>query len=352
MSSSKPMSKAETPPEFEAHFAQEESIDYGEFKHHRNPELARVRRFLEWKAFQGGLWLGKTLSLEHLQQLGRQVGRVAYRLFPKERGIAQTQLQRLFPEAADMEVRVRECFEHFGQLIFEFFAIEQIASEASERLVIENEAVLHEALSQERGVILLGMHFGNWELISVYAQLSGIPMSAATTNVPDPRLNEAIRNVRERGPLKLISRGDPQATRKLLRCFQNREVFVLAIDQDTNVPSHWVPFFDMPAKTPLSAASLALRTGAPVVNYLVFREPHGRFRLCFESWGTFSRDPEQSDAQSQFNVSWALNRKMETILREHPTQWAWFHRRWRHQPNAEELEALKHLIDHATELEL
>jgi len=43
---------------------------------------------------------------------------------------------------------------------------------------------------------------------------------------------------------------------------------------------------------------------------------------------------------------------METILREHPTQWAWFHRRWRHQPNAEELEALKHLIDHATELEL
>ena len=346
-----PSEPPETETAFDAHW-QEEALNYQAFRHHRSSRLAHLRRTAEWRLFQGGLWLGKRLPLEQLQLLGRQLGRVALKLFPKERGIAQTQLSHAFPDASDEQraTWLQACFENFGQLLFEFLGMDQIDHDASNRLLVENEAVLRDALDQQRGVILLGLHLGNWELINVYSRLSGIPMSAATTNVPDPRLNDAIRTIRERGALKLISRGDPQATRKLLRCFQDKEVFVLATDQDTNVPSHWVPFFNLPAKTPQSAAALALRTGAPVVNYLILREPDGRFRLRFEHWGSFRRDPEVEDAQNQFNVSLHLNRQMETVLRNHPDQWAWFHRRWRHQPTPEELDDMKTRLRRATRL--
>lgn len=338
---------------FEAHWQSDGSaIDYQAFRHHRSSRMAHWRRTAEWRLFQGGTWLGKRLPLEQLQTLGKQLGRIALKLFPKERGIAQTQLAHVFPEAsgAQREAWLQACFENFGQLLFEFLGMDQIDQAAEERLIFENEDALQQALAQQKGVILLGLHLGNWELINIYSRISGVPMSASTTNVPDPRLNEAIRSIRERGALKLISRGDPHATRKLLRCFQDKEVFVLAIDQDTNVPSHWVPFFNLPAKTPQSAAALALRTGAPVVNYLILREPNGRFRLRFENWGSFTRLPEVDDAQNQFLVSLHLNRQMEALLRTYPDQWAWFHRRWRHQPTPEELDEMKTRLRLATSL--
>jgi KDO2-lipid IV(A) lauroyltransferase len=209
-------------------------------------------------------------------------------------------------------------------------------------LEVENEEALTKAIQAEKGVILLAMHSGNWELISAYAKRSGLKMKAATTNFPDPRINELIESQREHGNMEILRRGTSSAIRKLLSCLREKEVLVLAIDQDTNVLSTWVPFFGIPAKTPVGAAVFALKTGASVVSYNVIRQPNGTFRMRFETLGNFVRQHPEME-QDVYSVTRKMNLHLEQRIREHPQQWAWFHRRWRHRPVEEELKKMKEL---------
>ncbi|MGY8698050.1 MAG: lysophospholipid acyltransferase family protein [bacterium] len=317
---------------------------YDEFKKNRPVWTTSLRRGVEYAVFRFGLFLGKKLSLPQLQKMGRGVGSFGYKVLHKDRGIVEKQLELIFPEldAAQRKQWTQECFAHFGQMLFEFLSLPQILRDEADLLEVENEEALTKAIQAEKGVILLAMHSGNWELISAYAKRSGLKMKAATTNFPDPRINELIESQREHGNMEILRRGTSTAIRKLLSCLREKEVLVLAIDQDTNVLSTWVPFFGIPAKTPVGAAVFALKTGASVVSYNVIRQPNGTFRMRFETLGNFVRQHPEME-QDVYSVTRKMNLHLEQRIREHPQQWAWFHRRWRHRPVEEELKKMKEL---------
>ena len=323
---------------------------YDEFKKIRPVWTTSLRRGIEYAVFRFGLFLGRKLSLPQLQKMGRGVGSFAYRVLRKDRGIVEKQLELIFPEF-DAEQRnqwTRECFGHFGQMLFEFLSLPQIVFNEANLLEVENEEALTNAVQAEKGVILLAMHSGNWELISAYAKRSGLKMNAATTNFPDARENELIESQREHGNMEILRRGSSTAIRKLLSCLRNKEVLVLAIDQDTNVLSTWVPFFGIPAKTPVGAAVFALKTGASVVSYNVIRQANGTFRMRFETLGNFVRQHPEME-QDVYAVTRKMNLHLEQRIRENPQQWAWFHRRWRHRPSEEELRKMKALEQYVIE---
>ncbi|MBT5793898.1 MAG: hypothetical protein HOI10_03405 [Deltaproteobacteria bacterium] len=320
---------------------------YDEFKKNRPVWTTSLRRGVEYAVFRFGLFLGKKLSLPQLQKMGRGVGNFGYKVLRKDRGIVEKQLELIFPEldAAQRKQWTQECFSHFGQMLFEFLSLPQILRDEADLLEVENEEALTKAIQLEKGVILLAMHSGNWELISAYAKRSGLKMKAATTNFPDPRINELIESQREHGNMEILRRGTSTAIRKLLSCLREKEVLVLAIDQDTNVLSTWVPFFGIPAKTPVAAAVFALKTGASVVSYNVIRQPNGTFRMRFETLGNFVRQHPEME-QDVYSVTRKMNLHLEQRIRENPQQWAWFHRRWRHRPVEEELKKMKELEQH------
>ena len=320
---------------------------YDEFKKNRPVWTTSMRRGVEYAVFRFGLFLGKILTLSNLQKMGRGVGRFAYFVLLKDRGIIEKQLELIFPELDPFQRKqwTRECFTHFGQMLFEFMSLPQILHDEANLLYVENEDSIKNAIQMGKGVILLAMHSGNWELISAYAKRSGLKMKAATTNFPDPRINELIENQREHENMEILRRGTSSSIRKLLNCLREKEVLVLAIDQDTNVLSTWVPFFGIPAKTPIGASVFAIKTGAPVVSYNVIRQPNGTFRMRFETLGSFVRQHSEME-QDVYSVTKKMNLHLEKRIRENPQQWAWFHRRWRHHPAEEELQKMIQLEQH------
>ena len=320
---------------------------YDEFKKNRPVWTASLRRGVEYAVFRFGLFLGKNLSLPRLQKMGREVGSFAYKVLRKDRGIVEKQLELIFPEldAAQRKQWTQACFAHFGQMLFEFLSLPQILRDEADLLEVENEEALTKAIQADKGVILLAMHSGNWELISAYAKRSGLKMKAATTNFPDPRINELIESQREHGNMEILRRGTSSSIRKLLSCLREKEVLILAIDQDTNVLSTWVPFFGIPAKTPVGAAVFALKTGASVLSYNVIRQPNGTFRMRFETLGNFVRQHPKME-QDVYSVTRKMNLHLEKRIRENPQQWAWFHRRWRHRPAEEELKKMNEMEQH------
>lgn len=321
----------------------QEEISYQAFKKKRPRWTKTIRRNLEYKALQGGIALGRYLTFEKLQFVGRCLGRVAYYLLKKDRGIIEKQLALVFPEIpiTDRQQWTHECFLHFGQMFFEILGMDHVMVESNQRFKIYGEELLQEGHDRGKGTIVLGSHLGNWEMLSSYITKTGYSTKVAVTPLYDERLNDFLIKLREKGGVTLIQRGQSQATRAILECFKKNEIFFVLTDQDTDVSSMFVPFFGMPAQTPIGASSLALKTGAFVISAIVIRQPQGQFEIRFERVGVFEkRKYNRSDV---FEVTAQFNQHLEQIIRRYPSQWAWFHRRWKHQPTEKDIHFLEEM---------
>ncbi|MEC7218115.1 MAG: lysophospholipid acyltransferase family protein, partial [SAR324 cluster bacterium] len=220
-------------------------------------------------------------------------------------------------------------------LLMEFFALNHLMKHHQEHVNVEGYPIVEQALAKGKGVIFVGLHMGNWEMLLPFAAEKGHYAALVTTNVPDERLNELIRQHRQRGNLELIPRGDPQTMRKILNCFKRNGILFLAVDQDTNVPSIWAPFFGMLAKTPVSVARFAMKTGAPVLGFTTLRQLDGSFEVKIYDWGSFHSESKVLE-EDLYRVTRWINQRIEELIRIDPPQWAWFHRRWRHPASAED----------------
>ena len=111
------------------------------------------------------MYWGARISLPKLQIFGKQVGKLAWYVLKKDRGIVEKQLSQIFPEIPETTRQewAKNCFIHFGQLMMEIFAQTRLMEEHEKYIFVENGEILAQAIAQKRGVILLGIHMGNWK---------------------------------------------------------------------------------------------------------------------------------------------------------------------------------------------
>ncbi len=93
----------------------------------------------------------------------------------------------------------------------------------------------------------------------------------------------------------------------------------------------YAPFFGYRCLTAAGVATLALRTRGPVVLTYVYREgPDAHVatvdpRLDLPRTGNVERDIVEATT--------IMNREFERVIRAHPEQWLWGHRRFRRSPD-------------------
>jgi KDO2-lipid IV(A) lauroyltransferase len=225
---------------------------------------------------------------------------------------------------------LRATATHLGRVLGE---VAWLWSVAPARLLARTEMVGLEHLQGARGdrlgAILVTGHCGNWEWMNLALGASGLAMSVAAREVYDPRLDGVAQHLRGRFGGDTVLRG-PEAGGRLVRALRRGRVMGLLIDQDIDAPGAFVEFFGQPAWTPVGAALLALRTGAPVVPGFAARLPDGRMQVRFEPP---LPHPDGKDLETRAAILTAqLTARIEAQIRQHPTQWVWMHRRWKRRP--------------------
>jgi len=98
------------------------------------------------------------------------------------------------------------------------------------------------------------------------------------------------------------------------------------MDQNTTLSEGvFVDFFGTPACANVAFAKIAARTGAPVIpGFAMWSEEEQRYVLKF-----YPPVPMTGDASADTQ---ALHSVLEQVIREHPGQWLWLHRRWKTRP--------------------
>ena len=260
--------------------------------------------------------------------IGSALGRLFFLVDRRHRLIAERQLQAAFPRKSAAECRAiaRATFVHFGRLLVSVLRFGGLSREQmSARVEYEGLERVKAALAGGKGVLIFTGHFGYWELQGLAHALVMPPISVLARPLDNPRLHELLERIRcATGNQVIYKQG---ALRRVLRALeQNEGVAILADQHVQSTDAVMVDFFNRPAATAPVLATLALRTGAPLIPAFALPLPGGRYRMIYEHPvempSTTSENPVRELTQRCTDV-------LEMYVRRHPDLWLWMHRRWR-----------------------
>lgn len=189
-------------------------------------------------------------------------------------------------------------------------------------------------LAEGRGLVLLTPHLGSFEVSAqAYAEAFGARQPITVLYRPARKrwLRELEETARAR-PALATAPATLAGVRQMLRALKRGETVGMLPDQ---VPPEgmgvWAPFFGQPAYTMTFAARLVRQTGAAVGVLWTERLPQGAGYVVRAQPLAEPLPPEGDDAA----CAAAMNRAMEAVIRQKPSQYLWGYHRYK-QPRAAE----------------
>jgi Kdo2-lipid IVA lauroyltransferase/acyltransferase len=223
----------------------------------------------------------------------------------------------------------RDVFRHFAMAGVDAVRIPQMIERGMDRFItVENLHILDQALAGGKGVIALTGHFGNWELMGAYMAQRGYPIKAIGAPLDNPWMDRLVVEMRNRAGYANIMRGE--GARAIIRALKAGHVLAMLIDQDTKVNGVFVDFFGHKAHTAVGPVVLAQRFEIPVIPVFMRMKPDRTYHIeCFPEIPLFASGDKETDILKNTQKCSDI---YETVIRKHPEQWAWMHRRWRKKP--------------------
>jgi KDO2-lipid IV(A) lauroyltransferase len=293
----------------------------------------------EWLAY-AAVWL----ILKTLGALPRAVARVfaasvtslLFRWQPKLQKTAEFNLGLAFPDWTDAQRKdvTRKMVRNLGWMAAEFARFPRLTKENIEKVVIlEGHENFLEGQRRGNGVLYLTGHIGAWELSSFAHALYGYPLHYLARPLDNKRLDALVTQYRCSSGNQPIFKNE--SARVMLKILKDSGTIGILADQNT-MPEEgvFVDFFGKSACATTGIARVALHTGAAVVpGYAYWDETIQKYRLRFEPPVDLVRtgDTERDVVRNTERFAKAI----EEIIRKHPDQWVWVHKRWKTRPKGE-----------------
>lgn len=272
------------------------------------------------------------LPLTWGQLAGRCLGQAFYVLDRRHRMIAVNNISMALgraPGSPETRRLARKVFGNIGQVLFETcWSLHCEERALTGRFRINGFSNLARAHESGKGVLALTAHFGNWEVLSVVGGMIPFPISIVYRPLDFEPLERFVLDYRTRYGATPIPK--KKAFRAIYRRLKAGDVVSILMDQNVAWREGvFADFFDRLACTNSGMALLAMKSGAPVVPIFLIREGD-RFTAEFlpevptVRTGDKIKDLEENTRR--------FNQVIETMVRRHPDQWFWVHRRWNTRP--------------------
>ena len=230
-------------------------------------------------------------------------------------------LALVWPELPAQEVArlVRAVPANAGRTLIEVYSGAEFVDRAAAAPIRgAGLAALQSARARGQGAILISGHFGNYDVARAVLGRLGMPVGALYQPWSNRRFDVHYRKIIGAISGPIFPRGR-QGLAEMLRHLRAGGFVGILHDQRME---HGAPlrFFRHTAPTALSAAEMALRHDLLLVPVYGVRHPDGvGFDLVIE--------PPIPHTTPEAMMQ-AANDSLEAMVRAHPEQWFWVHRRW------------------------
>jgi KDO2-lipid IV(A) lauroyltransferase len=290
----------------------------------------KLQTFVEYavaRALTGAL---EVLPLPAARRLSSGASRLLDVAIPKLRRVAMTNLSFAFPE---LKVESRKeivdgVFDSIARLLLAISRFPRLnASNVRSWIDYEGLTNYFDAKKNGRGVLVATAHLGNWELSAFAHALMTESMYIMVRPLDNELIDGLVESRRALSGNTLIEKKD--GARLVLKALRANAAVGILIDQNTSpAEGVWIDFFGKPACASSAFVKLAHRSGAAVVpGFALWDGKLDRYVLRFYPQLEMTGDI-QVDTQN-------IHRIFEQVIREHPEQWLWIHRRWKTRPPGE-----------------
>lgn len=243
--------------------------------------------------------------------------------------VVYTNLKNSFPEKSCQEIDqiARKFYHHLCDVGLEAIKLHSISEkELDKRISVKGLEKMEEYFKQKKSILLLGMHYNNWEWSSsLQRKASHLLLMIYNPVRNNFEMERFILNMRER--FGAVSIPVHKSARTAIQfdktdrpgClwlgadqtpFQTSKFWTTFLNQET-------PFFSGPEK-------IAYKTNQPVFFHHTKKLARGKYEVNFIELFAEPRKEKPEDILLTYIDT------MERIILETPEYWLWSHRRWKH----------------------
>jgi len=245
-------------------------------------------------------------------------------------------IQRSFPEKTPKEIKsiMFKFYRHFCDLILESIKGFSISSaEAQKRMGSINVDIINQFGQEGKNVVLIGGHYGNWELFAVaVGPTINIKPIALFTPLANKFFDQKVKASRSRFGLNLLP--SVKVRELMAEKTEEKRMIIFGSDQSPRKGqrAYWMKFLNQETGVQFGAEKFAKEHNCAVVYGHIRRLKRGHFQIEYQA---ICEDASQT-AYGEITQKHTLLLEKEII--KEPAYWLWSHKRWKHtRPEGEVL---------------
>jgi len=194
-------------------------------------------------------------------------------------------------------------------------------------ITVENEDIVLNALKENKKIIFVTAHFGNWELLTSLISIRYKKLLAIYKKLKHDTFNDYLLESRQNSGLEMKEKHG--GIKPLIKSLKNGEPIGLLIDQGTSLDNGIeVTHFGKKTYFIPSASQLSRMTGAVIIPIFIYTDDYLNYKLkVFEE---IKCDKTKDKEKDMFECTQKQANIFEKAIKEQPELWFWSHKRWRY----------------------
>jgi len=275
-------------------------------------------------------WLPRRLTYA----IGNVLGLIAWLIAGKARRQATQNIihvlgasvQETYAGRRKLRQTVKGMFVTNVRNYLELFTLHSLSSEKILcNMHVEGDEHLSAALTQGKGVIIVGAHQGPFDYLVQYLGIKGYDVTIPVEQLEDQRMLNLMLDLRRSHGLHYLPLVGSTPMRTIVQKLRDNKIVSIVADRAIEGKSVEVDFFGARARLPIGPVRLAQRTGAALVCANCVRTPQGLARGQLLPLSLELTDEQRADTDCMMRT---FIEKIEGFIRKHPEQWVAFTPIW------------------------
>ncbi len=245
------------------------------------------------------------------------------------RKVVLENLKNAFPDKKDNDIKkiAERFFRHFSDLVVEITKMAMMKAPAfRNRMLVTNKELLEYYFSEGRSVVVLTMHYNNWEWGTYIASQLSHNVLAVYKPLYDKTFDSYMNATRARFGAEMVP--NAQLLRRLFKAQEIKEPVLVWLAGDQTPPffhKFWIRFLNQETMFYPGPAAISKRFNFPVIFQHTLKKSRGHYETTFE---LLVENPAE---WSEKEIMKAYIRRMEEVIQEKPEYYLWSHKRWKNR---------------------
>lgn len=239
-------------------------------------------------------------------------------------------LTAAFPEKTPNEIHLiaKKYYRHLADLIFENIAtLTMNEKNHHKRYRYKNPQILHDLYNENRNVILMTAHYGNWEWQTIFPKVFKHKQYAVYKSLNNRYFNDLVIRFREKFGTKTVNMTEVLKTAIKISKGTEPSVIYSLSDQSPRKREirFWTKFLNLDTAFYTGNEKIAKKYNFAVVYMSIQKVKRSFYEIEFR---LVTKNPKTT-AEAEITNSYVSH--LENDIKNNPEFWLWSHRRWKYK---------------------